>query len=236
MKSKVLLFDLETFPNIGYCWGKYEQTIIKYVREWELASFAYKWLGEPIHCFSRRDYSEKELTKKLWRLIDESDLVIAHYGDKFDIPKARTKFLQHGCDPNALNKSVDTKKVASNQFSFNSNSLGDLAEFFGFGKKLDTGGFDLWLQCMADDKTAWDSMMKYNKHDVLLLEKVYLKLRPWVPNHPNLSALQGAEGCPKCESENVQARGFTVTAKTKQQRYQCQDCGGWYTGRVSKGG
>jgi hypothetical protein len=232
---KILIYDLETFPNIGYTWGKWEQNVIKFTKEWEIASFAYKWLDSPqVRFFSQRDYNEKEVVRELHRLFSEADVTIAHNGDQFDLKKAKTKFLQYGLKPPTMSKSIDTKKIAKSQFAFNSNSLNDLGESLGLGKKINTGGFDLWLDCMSGKRAAWDKMIAYNKQDVLLLEKVYLKLRSWNPHHPNVSLLSNKPGCPTCGSSDVQSRGFTVTTKTKQQRYQCKSCGRWYTGKLAK--
>jgi DNA polymerase elongation subunit (family B) len=234
MNGKILLFDVETSPNLGYCWGKWEQNIIKYTKEWEILSYAYKWFGsKSVHCSSRRDYSEKELTISLRDLFVEADIIVAHNGDSFDLKKARTKFLQFGLNPPPISRSVDTKKIAKSQFSFNSNSLNDLGETLGLGKKLDTGGFDLWLGCMSGNKASWGKMIKYNIQDVVLLEKVYLKLRSWNPNHPSMAALKGVRGCPVCGSERVQSNGFRATTKRLQQRWRCIDCGHSYTGGSS---
>jgi len=235
MKIKVLLYDIETFPNIGYTWSKWETNVIKFVKEWELASFAYKWLGESqVRCLSRRTYSEKELVVKLRELMDEADITVAHNGDSFDNKKARAKFIQFNLKRPALNRSVDTKKIAKSQFAFNSNSLNDLGETLGLGKKVDTGGFDLWLGCMANKKNSWALMEKYNKQDVVLLEKVYDKLKPWATNHPNMAVLAGKIGCPSCGSENTQFRGYTVAIRKRQRRLQCQDCGCWFKGGLEK--
>jgi DNA polymerase elongation subunit (family B) len=234
-KSKVLLFDLETFPNIAYVWGKWEQDVIKFQREWELASFAYKWLGESeVHCMSRRNLTEKQLVKNLLDLFNSADVLIAHNGDQFDIKKSRAKFIQFGFKPPAINKSIDTKKIAKSQFAFNSNSLNDLGETLGLGKKVETGGFDLWLRCMNNEKAAWGLMEKYNKQDVILLEKVYYKFRSWMPNHPNLAVLEDRAGCATCASTRIQYRGFTPTPKNKKRRYVCLDCGKWDTAALEK--
>ncbi len=235
MSGKILLFDVETTPNLGYCWGKWEQNIIKYVKEWELLSFAYKWLDEKsVQCFSQRDYSEKAITTKLRDLFAEADIIVAHNGDSFDLKKARTKFLQYNLVSPPISRSVDTKKVAKSQFAFNSNSLNDLGETLNLGKKAETGGFELWLGCMANDKAAWAKMIKYNIQDVVLLEKVYLKLRSWSPSHPNLAALKGGKGCPVCGSDKVRSNGFRATTKRLQQRWRCMDCGHSYTGEKDK--
>jgi len=232
---RVLLFDVETTPNLGYTWGKWEQNVIKFVKEWELLSFAYKWLdSSTVTCITRQTHSEKELCVVLRNLINSADVVIAHNGDQFDLKKSRTKFLQHGLKPPAVNTSVDTKKIAKGQFAFNSNSLNDLGETLGLGKKVDTGGFDLWLGCMANKPAAWAKMSRYNKQDVVLLEKVYKKLRSWAPNHPSLAALSNKIGCPVCASDRVTGNGVRATTKTLQQRWRCQDCGHSYTGGKPK--
>src|SRR5271166_7117509 len=59
-KAKVLFYDLETSPNLGYSWGKYEQNIIEFKKQWELLSVAYRWQGEKeIHCVARPDFKDK---------------------------------------------------------------------------------------------------------------------------------------------------------------------------------
>jgi len=76
-------------------------------------------------------------------------------------------------------------------------------------------------------------MKKYNKQDVLLLEKVYKKLRPWTPRHPNLSVF-GKEDrpvCPHCASEKMYKDGKYHTNTNTYQAWECQDCGGWSRSR-----
>lgn len=229
---KILLFDIETAPNLGYIWGKYEQNVIRYTKEGYMLCFAYKWLGEKTtKAYSLQDFplykkdkgNDKELVKKLWELFDEADIVVAHNGDHFDIRKANGYFIKAGLKPPSPYRTVDTKKQARRAFMFNSNKLDDIGDYLGIGRKMDTGGFELWEGCMAGDKDCWAKMVKYNKQDVILLENVYNRLLPWM-KHPDI----GFTGeCPNCSSCNLQRRGFAMTRKTSKQRFQCQDCGAW---------
>jgi hypothetical protein len=229
---RVVLIDIETCPNLGYSWGKYDQTIIKPVRHWELLSFAYKELGrQPTRCIARpdfRDKTDKSLTAAIWTVLDEADVIIAHNGDRFDVVKLRAKFVQHGLAPTRPFKTIDTKKIAKAQFGFYSNSLNDIAHELGIGRKIETGGFELWERCMAGDPAAWRKMVAYNKHDVVLLERVYERLKSWQPNHPNLALYENRPGCPVCSSLRVQQRGWRVNLTRKTARFQCQDCGHWF--------
>lgn len=237
-KPKILLYDIETSPNLGFIWGKYEQNVIEFKKQWELLSFAYKWLGEDtVHCLARPHYKDKtevSLVKDIWELFDEADVLVAHNGNAFDYKKCKAKFIEHGLKPPSLSKTVDTKLIARQAFNFNSNSLNDLGQTLKLGKKLETGGFQLWLDCMAGKKKAWKQMIAYNKQDVILLEKVYLKLRAWAPNHPNLAMMQDRAGCPACGSEKTFKRGFIVLVSQKKQRHQCQDCGHWFSRKIEK--
>jgi len=227
-KQKILIYDIETFPNLAYVWGKYEQNVLSYVKEWDLASFAYKWLGEKkVHVISRkRGSSDLSLTKKLWKILDEADIVIAHNGDAFDNKKAHAKFVEHGLMPPTPYHSIDTRKVAKRYFNFNSNSLQDLGILLNIGQKTPHTGFKLWLDCMKGNRKAWDLMEKYNKQDVKLLEGVYLKLRPWIDNHPAVLRDLIYPICPKCGSKKLNSHGWVYNKTTSYRRLRCRDCQG----------
>jgi hypothetical protein len=240
-KPKILFLDIETFPNVAYVWGKYDQNVIRFKREGCLASFAAKWEGEEVFARALPDYrgykagsyNDKKLTQDLWKLLDEADIVIAHNGDQFDIRVINARFIQHGLKPPSPFKTVDTKKAVKRVARFNSNSLDDLGSHLGMGKKIKTD-FDLWEGCINGDKESWAKMVSYNKQDVLLLEKLYLRIRPWVSNHPNFTAVSGAL-CPKCNSSDVQYRGYAITSTRRYRRFQCKNCGGWGRSTKSEG-
>lgn len=233
---KVLLFDLETAPNVGYTWAKYETNVIEFIKESYMLCFAAKWLDDKkVHIHALPDYKsytkdktdDKELVQQLWKYIDEADVVVAHHGDQFDIKVMNARFLVNGLNPPSPYKTVDTKKVASKKFKFNSNKLDSLGTILGLGNKIETGGFSLWKGCMEGNKSSWSKMKKYNKMDVVLLEKVYLKMRPWMNTHPNVGILSGRATCTNCGSQNIQNRGYNYAKFYTQQRFQCKDCYSW---------
>lgn len=229
---KVLLFDIETFPNESYTWsGKYEQNVIAFKKEWSIASFAWKWLGEKTcRCIARIDFkdeTDKEVCKALWKLFKEADVLIAHNGNSFDLKKVNARFLFHGLSPPKIPQTIDTKLVAKRYFGLNSNSLDDIGNYLGVGRKIKHQGFDLWLGCMAGDKKCWLDMKRYNIQDVVLLSRVYKKLLPWIQNHPNmylLGNISGRHGCPNCGSDHIMKDGTRANQKTLNQQWRCLDC------------
>lgn len=181
--------------------------------------------------YSKDKFSDKEVMKGLWKLLDEADVVVAHNGIKFDRKKVNTRFIYHGMKPPSPYRMVDTLTQSRSNFSFTSNRLNDLGQFLGLGKKLQTGGFDLWKGCLNADMKSWRKMVRYCKQDVRLLERVYLKLLPYMKGHPNISVDRPA-CCPKCGSSKIILRGFAYTNTQTYQKFFCKGCGGW--GRFRK--
>ena len=244
-----LLIDIETSPIIGYTWGMYDQNVLRVIQPTKIICGAWKWLGadkgDVVGLCDYADYKkgvvdDYSLVAELWGLLDKADIVVAHNGDSFDIKSMNARFVANGINSPSYYTTVDTLKVARKYFRFNTNKLDNLGEYLGLGHKAASGGFGTWVGCMEGDEKAWALMKKYNLQDVNLLEKVYLKLRPYIRNHPNLNAInpKAAKGdklpCTVCESFNTQRRGFLTTKMGRYQRHQCNDCGSWSSGPYEK--
>jgi hypothetical protein len=240
------LWDLESAPNLGFTWAKYEQNVLAFKQEWYLLSIAWSWLGEKrTHVVGLPDFPKRykknpeddyELVKLAWDLFNEADIVVAHNGVAFDTKKAQARMIIHGMDPPSPFKEVDTLQLARRHFAFTSNKLGDVCAALGIGSKVQTGGFELWRGCLRGDPKAWAKMKRYNRQDVVILEQLYLKLRPWAKSHPNLATMAGKpKSCPRCGStEGMMARGTVSSAVTTYQRYQCKSCKGYVSSRHTK--
>ena len=238
-KPRILFVDLETLPNIGFTWGKWQQNVIEFTQQSCIATYVAKWAGDTkilskalpdYPRYKAGSYDDSLLVADLWKLLDEADIVVAHNGDSFDVKVAMGRFIVHNMPPPSPFKTVDTKKVTKEVARYNSNSLDDLCDLFNLGRKLHTD-FSLWRGCINGDMACWNKMVKYNRMDVLLLEKLYLRLLPFAKTHPNLTFWTRGT-CPKCGGHNVQYRGVARCITRQYQRFQCNDCGSW--GRVAK--
>lgn len=231
MAAKILSVDIETFPMLYYAWRPWEGRALEVLEYSKIVSYSAKWLDGSQVTKALPDFNnnEKALIKSLWKLIDEADVVVAHNGKAFDFGRMNSAFVKHGLTPPSPSHKVDTKRVAKEVFGFDSNSLADLVQFLGLGEKMATGGYELWQKCREGNQAAWAKMKKYNAHDTVLLEKVYLTLRPWMRRHPNLNLYTEGEVCPTCGGPDtkIQKRG-TYKAETRTyQRYQCMSCSAW---------
>ena len=240
-EAKVLLYDLEITPILGWVYDMFDANVIRIERPKYIMSFAYKWLGEDkIHVVAQPDfpslykkdkYSDKAVVKALHLLMDEADIVVAHSANQFDNKVAMARFLYHELLPPSPFLSVDTLQVARRVFKMGANSLQFLCEQLNIGSKSTVRHHALWRKCIDGDMEAWELMKEYNKHDIVLLEGLYLKLRPFIRNHPVVAN----HGCPTCGSLNVWSRGTQRSKTAVYQRFQCQDCGSWSRERKTYG-
>jgi hypothetical protein len=87
-----------------------------------------------------------------------------------------------------------------------------------------------WIRAMAGDRKAMKSIVDHNYKDVLVLEEVYLRLRPLAKNHPNLALMAGKmqdKTCKFCGSNKLQSRGMYYAKRQKYPRWMCRACGAW---------
>lgn len=239
---KILIFDIETSPSISYTFGRFNYNIMFDQVEQEpiMLTWSAKWLyssdilSDSITPKEVLEANDKRIVTSLWELMDKADIVIAHYGDRFDIPMLNTRAILNGLPPYNTLRSIDTKKVASKTFKFPSNKLDALAKYFGLRGKIDTD-FQLWIKCLKGDVKAIKEMQTYNNQDVFLLEEVYLELRPYIKSHPNISVYMdtNTKVCSSCGSTNLKETDrYQYTNTGKYKIYRCE-CGAESRGRRS---
>lgn len=226
---KLLFLDIETAPHLSATWGLYNQNVAldQLLEPGYTLCWAAKWHGEKEVMFESVMTGEKRMIRRVHRLLDEADAVCHYNGTKFDIPTLQKEFLLHGLHPPAPFKEIDLLKTARRNFRLASNKLDFVAQQLGLGSKVKHKGMSLWLGCMNRNPADWKVMEEYNKQDVVLLEKVYNRLLPWVVSHPNISVMEGVRCCTHCGSERMQARGWQITSAGRYQRFQCMECGKW---------
>jgi hypothetical protein len=244
--AKILLLDCETAPAKVYTWGLYDQNIgiNQIVDDGYVLCWCAKWLGEKevmsdalinhTETFTKNRRDDSQIAKSIWCLLGEADIVVTHNGNDFDLKWMNTIFVKNGLKPQTGYKSVDTFIEVKKKFRFISNKLDFICRKLELGQKISTGGFELWEECMRGVKSSWAKMVRYCKHDVLLLEKLYRTIRPFI-THPNMTLYQDGElACPNCAKKNFIKRGFHYSGTAKFQRFVCNVCGRYFTDTTKK--
>jgi uncharacterized protein YprB with RNaseH-like and TPR domain len=238
---RIAFLDVETAPILANVWTLYETNAVWVERDTFLLSFSVLWDGEKkvkTYClpdypgYAKDPHNDRRLVHDLHRIMDAADIIVAHNGDAFDIKKINSRLAVHGFNPPSPFKTIDTLKIARRHFKFDSNKLDNLGRYLNCGRKIQNMGAELWRRCINGDPKAWEWMRRYNGQDVLLLEKVFHKLKAW-GKIPDLR-LYGNGECPTCLSNDVQRRGTAVARSKRYQRFQCQACGSWFSGEQEK--
>lgn len=232
--SKILILDIETKPAQAYIWRAYGEQNIgveQIIDPGSIICVGLKWLGEKeVYLYSDWDHGHELMLTHVHQAMMEADAVLTYNGDKFDLPKLQGEFLLNGFDPLPPMTSIDAVKTVR-KFGFFVNRLAFIGPFLGVGAKIKHEGFELWVKVMSGDVAAQNKMAKYCKQDVVLLEKLYNKIKPFIKNHPFLGD-RGA--CGACDGKILHKRGYRRTKAFKIERLQCQECGAWQDGKREK--
>lgn len=237
---KILLLDIEISPSIVTVWGLFNQNIGLHsiLGNSEILTWAAKWYGEKeVISASRSTSSKRSMLKKMHTLLSKADVVITYNGNGFDLKILNKEFLELGMSPPKPYKSLDLLSTMKNVFRGTSNKLDYWVKHLDLGKKIEHRGHQMWLDCMKGDKKAFAEMLEYNQHDVIILERLYKRVLPWIKNHPNRSVYTGRLVCPTCGSDHFQHRGYVRKLRTYKQ-FQCraEGCGKWFRASVSEKG
>lgn len=182
---KRLFFDIETSPNVVFSWrigNKISLSHDNIIDERAIICVCWKWEGEDkTHSLQWNKGDDKDLLQKFAKIIDSADEVVGQNSDRFDIKWLRTRAIFHNIPISPKFNSIDTLKMAKQGFNFNNNRLDYMGKYLGLGGKNETG-YSLWKDIiLSNSKEAMFTMIEYCKKDVILLEEVYQKLKPFCP-------------------------------------------------------
>ena len=234
-KPKLLFYDIETTLAKSYHFGQWKQnlSVKQQVQEGHLLSHAWAWgdskvVGSVLTQEEALSHDPERLVLEAWALLDNADIVVAHYGKKFDIPKLNGYFLKYGLQPPSSFKVVDTKEISSKKFLLPFNSLEYLAKALGVQQKIDNSGIQLWIDCDQGKQEALDEMLDYNIGDVEALRDVYYRLISWDNNGVNMALYNDEHEalCTHCGSDDITSLDgkFAYTSQRKYSLYRCNSC------------
>lgn len=241
---KIVFFDLETIPDLPEVMKVYPR-LSDYPGRTLKASittvicFGYKILGEKTKIIHAWDFKktwdksindDKEIMKASRDILADVDAVVTFNGRKFDWPFYQTRLLRHKLPPLPNIPHIDICYTVRKKLLLFSNKLDDVSKFLIDDKKVENGGWDLWVDVFYRKAEALKTMSKYCVHDVDLTAKIFKIVRPFMNNLPNynLHTIPGTEPiCPNCQSTRIERRGYVTTKTNTYHRYVCKDCHSW---------
>lgn len=214
-------------------------------QDWYIHCVGYKFIGDKTtkvlsthqntKRFKKDHTDDTEIMTKFYIVLKTADLVVGHNLDSFDLKKLNTRFIKAGLAPIIMPPSVDTLKVARKYFKFTSNKLDYISAFLIKDNKMKTET-GLWKETFKGDLKATKQMAIYCKQDIAITEKVYLYLRPYMFNHPNLAKITGFNmkkeaACPICTSTSNVLSGHQNLNTGRFQYHRCINCNYRFKGK-----
>lgn len=218
-KARVLTFDIEASnlaANFGY-----------------ILAIGYKWLDEPTttvlsivdsSTFKKDPTNDLEILEKFRKVWEQADIVIAHYGKKFDVPYLNTRLALHGREILPVTPLIDTWAVAKYKMRLNSNRLDTLLTALNCPTKKTPLDGPTWVKASAGDKKSIAYVVQHCKNDVIALEYCYKKIRGLINDHPKLTN-DRPDSCNVCGDNKFRSLGVRRTATSVYRRFICTKCG-----------
>lgn len=239
---RILILDIENSPHVTVTFDLKVKGYISpdhILKAGRVISWSAKWLGER-RIFFGSDYHTGHQTsiEQAYELVNRADVVVGYNSKSFDMRHLAREWWEAELSPPTPYKDVDLLQVIRQRFAFPSNRLNYISKRIGLGQKVEHAGMPLWIACMdipwlhgheGGDPHAWAKMRTYNKQDVRLTEQLYMRLLPWIHNHPHVKngAADGNDQvCNKCGSADLVAAGVYTATVHQYQAYRCRTCGG----------
>lgn len=125
--------------------------------------------------------NDKELVKRICKLVREHDIIVAHNGSRFDIPMLRTRALRWGLRPLQEVKLVDPCTIAFRKFKLRSNSLGRIADYVGIKDKKTPLDMSTWADAtLRGSKQAMNLIVKHCEADIRVLSGILSFVKPYI--------------------------------------------------------
>jgi len=226
---RILHLDIETMYAIVKTWSLFPKFISPkdIIQPGYTLCWAAKWEFEREVMFGRMDTAAG--LENIWSLLDEADAVVTYNGKSFDMKHLNKDFAMAELPPPSSYHDIDLYMTVRRRFKFQSNKLDYVAPALGLGGKVKHPGMALWDDVRAGDTKAWTLMERYNKQDVVLTQKLYHRILPWIVDHPNVGLWvdnTGKPACTHCGSKDLQNKGNQYNTKVASyKRYKCRNCG-----------
>ena len=231
IQFKVLLLDIETAPTLAHVWNLWKQNVglNQIIEAGYTLCWCAKWYGQDDIYFDSIHHSEpKRMIENIRKMLHDADAVVHYNGSKFDIPILNKDIIKYNLPIPSPYKQIDLLKTVKERFRFTSNKLDFVSQQLNLGSKVEHEGHNLWVKCMNGDAKAWQDMQSYNEHDVILLERLYERLKGWIKQHPNVGVHKNVLACPNCGSDDYTRKGSYVVGATRFAKYGCNSCGHWF--------
>lgn len=238
---RIILWDIETLPNFKEVMkvfpglSAYPGLTLKATIS-SIICVGWKVLGEKrVNVISAWDFKTRwrknvnddySVVKAAYDVLKDADCIVTHNGKRFDWKHLQTRLIANNLPTLPKIPHIDTCSEAKKHLLSFNNRLNTLADLMADEKKMEHEGWELWTKVLNKNHAAMIKMEKYCQQDVIVLEKIFKRLRPLMSGLPNYNAFLDPLGksCPNCGSHTLIKDGTKTRTNGIFQAYMCKDC------------
>jgi uncharacterized protein YprB with RNaseH-like and TPR domain len=125
--------------------------------------------------------NDKHTVEQISRELQKHDVLVAHNGNRFDVPFLRTRCLRWDLPTFPAMKLVDPMRIFFNKFRLRRNSLANISDYLGVKARKTPLDMSVWMDAMQNGTIAsMDLIVEHCMADVDVLEAVLNKVMPFV--------------------------------------------------------
>jgi len=228
---KRLFYDIETSKAVAGIWrtGKQFVGAHQIIEHTKIICISWKWEHEDKvnHLdWGLKKQCDKKLLEKFIPILESANQSVGHNADGFDLKWIRSRAMFHNIPMSPYFNTIDTYKIIKSICNLPSYSLANSCKYFGLVNKRDSGGDATWNGVQFEkSQEALDTMIHYCDGDILSLQDLYEKVRPYSKTKMHYAVL-GSERkfhCPECALLGKWNKTYTTSAGTIQHYLKCRD-------------
>lgn len=223
LKPRILMFDIESsglkgdFANC-FCVG--------YMYHGEKKASVVSIFDVAKACPSCKRFDTAQdalLMAPVHKIMSEADIWCGWYSKGFDWKFLNARFIEAGLPPLPDVPHIDLYYTAKHNFAFTSNRLASVREFLGTKTHKTALTKRIWRRAQAGHADALQYIVDHCRADVLVLDQVYEKLKPYIRQHPRVTGTK--EGCRVCGGAQRSLGLRVTTTMGPRRRFICLKCG-----------
>ena len=124
---------------------------------------------------------DRETVKQIVKILSQHDVLVAHNGNRFDVPFLRTRLLRWGLKRFPDIKLVDPCYIAFRKFRLRNNSLAVVSDHVGVKDRKTPLDMSVWAKAILDgDKRAMNKIVEHCEADIRVLAGVLEVVKPYI--------------------------------------------------------
>ena len=227
---KRLFYDIETSKTVFSGWrtGKQFVGAHQIMEHTKIICISWKWESEDkVHNLNwgLKQQCDKKLLEKFIPILESADQSVGHNSDGFDLKWIRSRAMFHDIPMSPYFNTIDTYKIVKSICKLPSYSLANCCNYFSLEAKRDSGGDATWNGVQFEkSQEALDTMLYYCDGDILSLQALYEKIRPYSKAKMHYAALGMDEKffCPECTQLPKWNKTYTTASGTIQHYMKCR--------------